>query len=69
MRTERATPWGFNDDDDPRLGVRRAAAQAQTEADREEPAADEDARDDDWDDWGLPVRSQSQEVASGASRR
>lgn len=68
MRTERSHPWGFDDNDDPRLSVRRAAAQAQWEADRQQTGADEieDTRLTDWEDWAPP---QPERAAVDASRR
>jgi len=57
MRIERPTPWGF-DDRDPRLELRRAAAEAQRLVDAEEtPDADDVMPDDIWSDpeeWELP---------------
>lgn len=70
MRTERSQPWGFDDNDDPRLTVRRAAALAQSEGDRQQTGADdpnfEDPRLTDWDDWGLAPKNQ--EVAATGRR-
>jgi hypothetical protein len=56
MRTERSHPWGF-DAEDPRLELRRAAAEAQRDTAADEtPDADDVAFDDfgwtDMEDWG-----------------
>ena len=58
MRTERSTPWGF-DDRDLRLELRRAAAKAQRDMDAAKTAdADDSTLDDiwstDWEEWELP---------------
>jgi hypothetical protein len=58
MRSERSYPWGI-DEGDPRLELRRRAAEAQRDPDADElPAGDtelDDSRSTDWEDWGPPA--------------
>lgn len=70
MRTERSHPWGF-DEGDPRLDIRRAAAQAQSATlhAEESDAGDvdgEDPRSTDWDDW---APREPERAAVGTSHR
>ena len=74
MRLERSHPWGF-DEEDPRLELRRTAAEAQRDMDGAETAdADDSTLDDIWstdsEGWELPGgRLATGPMAPAISRR
>ena len=74
MRLERSHPWGF-DDGDPRLELRRAAAEAQRDvAVAEPPDADDlpvaDNQSTDAEEWELPwVERATEPMAPTISRK
>jgi hypothetical protein len=74
MRIERTLhPWD-SEDADPRLELRRRAAESQRDLDVEDaPHADdlvfEDFRSTDWEDWGITDERRGDPVAPVTSRR
>jgi hypothetical protein len=73
MRIERSHPWGF-DDGDPRLDIRRAAAEAEREIDAAEtPDADDQPPDDSWsndaEEWEFAGAASGQGNSTAISRR
>ena len=66
MRNERSYPWGL-DSTDPRLDLRRAAADAQREMDAVEPP-DQDERPLD-DTWTTDAEEWEPAMATGERRR
>jgi hypothetical protein len=74
MRIERTLhPWD-NEDADPRLELRRRAAESQRDLDVEDARqADdlvfEDFRSTDWEDWALPMSGEGNPVPPVTSRR
>lgn len=70
MRHERSYPWGF-DEEDPRLDLRRAAAEAQRALDTaEQPDADDLTLDDFWssdaEEWELAGATTGQDLVAAA---
>ena len=68
MRIERTSyPWD-SEDADPRLELRRRAAESQRDLDVEDDMFD-DLRSTDWEDWGLTDEPRGDPVAPSTSRR
>jgi hypothetical protein len=68
MRIERTSyPWE-SEDADPRLELRRRAAESQRDLDVEDEVFD-DLRSTDWEEWGLTDETRGEPVATSTSRR
>lgn len=68
MRIERISyPWESYDAD-PRLELRRKAAESQRDLDVEDDVFDDDGSTD-WEDWGLPDERRGDPVAPGTGSR